>query len=140
MSRAIRLWPRPSSSRGAAPMTRASLVAGVSLCALALLAAAAPAAGPQAAAVVLLDGSTSMNGPPSAAGTPFEQAVAAASFFVAGCDDSLAPGIITFDSSVQVLSPRLEPATPARRRDLLAALRKARADGNTDILGAVVAA
>jgi hypothetical protein len=121
-------------------MVRLSLLAGVSLCALTLLAADAGAADPQAAVVVLLDGSTSMNGPPSAAGTPFEQAVAGASLFVAGCDDGIAPGIATFDSSVHVLTPRLEPATPARRRELLAALRQARADGNTDILGAVVAA
>jgi KaiC/GvpD/RAD55 family RecA-like ATPase len=118
-------------------MLRRSLLAWVPLCALAL---PAPAADPQAAVVILIDGSGSMNEPPSPAGTPFEQAIAASSLFVAGCDETIAPGIITFDSAVQILTPRLEAATPARRRELLAVLRKARAGGQTDILGAAVAA
>jgi hypothetical protein len=105
-----------------------------------LLASPALAAVPQAAVVVAIDSSGSMEEPKSPAGTPFEQAVAAGSLFVAGCDPSIAPAVITFDSSVQVLIPELEPATPERRRRILAALGKARTGGRTDILGAVVAA
>jgi hypothetical protein len=114
----------------------------LSLClALAVLAACRGfAAAPRAAAVVAIDSSGSMSPPQSPRPTPFEQALSAASLFVAGCDPTLAPGLITFDSQVEILTPRLEPATPERRRALLAALHKARAGGNTDILGAVAAA
>src|SRR5688572_160537 len=93
--------------------------------ALALLPGLAPrlaAAPAPVAAVVVTDTSGSMTEPASAQGTPFEQAIAAASLFFAGCDPSIAPGLIAFDSDIRVLTDRLQPATHARRAELLAML------------------
>src|SRR4051812_40541373 len=89
---------------------------------------------PAAAVVALLDVSGPMGG------RPLEQAVAATSLFIAGCDGSLEPGVITFDSRVRVLTQDLGPATAPRRKAILAALQGVRAEGQTDLLGGLLAA
>ena len=100
----------------------------------------ATTAEPQAAVAILLDGSSSMGAPRTSDGTPFEQAVAAASLFIAGCDPSIAPGVVIFDSSFQILTRRLEPASPERRRAILDSLRQPQPNGTTDILMATAVA